>query len=177
MSEHADPLPSPKNTGSYESIYAELKKIAAAQMAGEAMEHSWSPTVLVHELYLREQHSAPNETANRKQFFGFAAKAMRNILVDHARSRRTAKRGGDRLKVQLDQDPEKIVEGDVDLEALDEALVKLEALDPARAKLVELRFFGGYSMPECAETLEISLATAERWWRATKAWLYTQLSD
>lgn len=177
MSEHANSPLSPRDASAYESIYAELKKIAAAQMAGEAIEHSWSPTVLVHELYLREQHSALNATANRKLFYGFAAKAMRNILVDHARSRRAAKRGGDRLKVQLDQDPEKVVEENVDLEALDEALVKLEALDPARAKLIELRFFGGYSMPECAETLEISLATAERWWRATKAWLYAQLAD
>jgi RNA polymerase sigma factor (TIGR02999 family) len=177
MPDQSESLPAGETTGAYESIYSELKKIAAAQMAGEAIEHSWSPTVLVHELYLREGVAPLKEAANRKQFYGFAAKAMRNILVDHARARRAAKRGGDRVKIQLENYPGDDSRGDLDLEALDEALVKLEALDPARAKLIELRFIGGYSMPECADTLEISLATAERWWRATKAWLYTQIAD
>ena len=159
----------------YQSIYAELKKIAAAQMAREAAEHSWSPTVLVHELYLRNA-GASDEALNRKQFYSYAAKAMRSILVDHARARRAAKRGGDRRRVSLEGEP-LVAESGVDLERLDESLVKLETLDPARARLVELRFFGGHSMAECAELLDVSLATAERWWRATRAWLYSQVAE
>jgi RNA polymerase sigma factor (TIGR02999 family) len=161
----------------YQSIYGELKKIAAAQMAKEAAHHSWSPTVLVHELYVRHGKSALQNAASRKQYYAFAAKAMRNIMVDHARAKRAAKRGGDRIFIPLEKDAGPGESGNVDLVAVDEALQKLEALDPSRAKLVELRFFGGYSMNECAELLEISVATAERWWRATRAWLYDQITD
>lgn len=170
----ADDSTDDRASGAYQSIYAELKKIAAAQMAREPAEHSWSPTILVHELYLRNG-GAPEHAFDRKQFYGYAAKAMRSILVDHARARRAAKRGGDRRRVALEGEP-LIAEDGVDLELLDEALVKLESLDPERAKLVELRFFGGHSMAECAELLDVSLATAERWWRATRAWLYTQIA-
>ena len=171
----ADDSTDDRASEAYRSIYSELKKIAAAQMAREPAEHSWSPTVLVHELYLRNA-DAPEEALNRKQFYSYAAKAMRSILVDHARARRAAKRGGDHRRVTLEGEP-LIAESGVDLELMDEALVKLEALDPERAKLVELRFFGGHSMTECAELLDVSLATAERWWRATRAWLYTQIAE
>jgi RNA polymerase sigma factor (TIGR02999 family) len=161
----------------FESLYTQLKRIALAQMARESPGHSWSPTVLVHELYLRSGPAPLQRATSKAEYFSFAAKAMRSILVDHARSRRAAKRGGGNLKVSLEHDPAAPAQDDLDIEGLDEALAKLESLDPQRAKLVELRFFGGCTMPECAEALGISVATAERWWRGARAWLYAELND
>ena len=163
------------NPEAFRSIYRELRKIAAAQMARERMDHSWSPTVLVHELYLRNGGSAPATPESRKEFFSFAANAMRRILVDHARARTAAKRGAGRPKLSLEFEPAVKDTRGIDLEALDEALKTLESLDPKRTKLVELRFFGGHTMEECAELLGVSIATAERWWKATRAWLFERL--
>jgi RNA polymerase sigma factor (TIGR02999 family) len=164
------------NPPAFESIYTQLKGIALAQMAREAPDHSWSPTVLVRELYLRSGLEALKKATSKAEYFSFAAKAMRSILVDHARSRRAAKRGGGAVKLSLEHEPEAAEHDDVDLEGLDETLAKLESLDPRRAKLVELRFFGGCSMPECADALGISVATAERWWRGARAWLYAEMN-
>jgi RNA polymerase sigma factor (TIGR02999 family) len=176
MEDEFDAISKTSNPEAFRSVYLELRKIAAAQMASERLDHSWSPTVLVHELFLRNGSAKPESRESRKEFFGFAANAMRRLLVDHARVRAAAKRGGGRLRGTLDFEPA-AKERDVDLEALDEALAELERLDPARAKLVELRFFGGHTMEECADLLDVSVATAERWWRATRAWLYARLED
>ena len=165
------------NPEAFRSVYRELKKIAAAQMARERVDHSLSPTAVVHELYLRNGGPAGDSLDARKEYFGFAANAMRRILVDHARARSAAKRGAGRQKVTLDVEPAATVARSVDLEALDAALHELENHDAQRAKLVELRFFGGHTMDECAELLGVSLATAERWWKATRAWLFAKMED
>jgi RNA polymerase sigma factor (TIGR02999 family) len=155
-------------------VYGELRRRAAAHMRHERRGHTMRPTDLVHEAYLRlcEQNAA---WRNREQFFGVASRLMRRILVDHARARAAAKRGG-ALRVTLSEGlstspPEP------DLLDLDAALDELGALDERQARLVELRYFGGLSIEEAAEALGVSLATANREWVTAKAWLYRRLGE
>jgi RNA polymerase sigma factor (TIGR02999 family) len=159
----------------FDRVYAELKRMAAAEVRAEAG-HSYSPTELVHEAYLRLFPGPAPSFADRAYFFAAAAQAMRRVRVDHARSRGAAKRRGGRGRVDLDSGTAAVPETDLDLVAVDEALNKLAARDPERAKLVELRFFAGLSMPRVAEVLGVSLATAERRWAYTKAWLLAELA-
>ena len=166
----------------FDRVYAELKRMAAAQVRAEGG-HSHSPTELVHEAYLRlfgpPVANAPGSPgprfADRAYFFAAAATAMRRVRVDHARARDALKRGGGQGRVDLDSGTAAVEEPDLDLIAVDEALNKLAAHDPERAKLVELRFFAGLTMPQVAEVLGVSLATAERRWAYTKAWLLAEL--
>jgi RNA polymerase sigma factor (TIGR02999 family) len=155
-------------------VYDELRRMAAAQVRAEPG-HSHSPTELVHEAYLRLFPGPAPAFADRAYFFAAAATAMRRVRVDHARARHALKRGGGQGRVDLDSGTAAVDEPDLDLVAVDEALNKLAGQDPERAKLVELRFFAGLTMPQVAEVLGVSLATTERRWAYTKAWLLAEL--
>ncbi len=164
-------------------VYDELRKLAAQQMAQEKPGQTLDATGLVHEAYLRlvpEDHGGkPRGSlgfANRRHFFAAAAEAMRRILVENARRKARIKHGGGRQRLQLDEKLLALPEASDDLLALDDALVRLEACDPLRAEVVKLRFFGGLSMPEVAQSLGISLATAERHWAFARVWLYSELA-
>jgi RNA polymerase sigma factor (TIGR02999 family) len=158
-------------------IYRELRQLAAAKVAHERAGTKHDATSLVHEAYLRlvgDGAQAPWDS--RGHFFAAAAEAMRRILVDNARRRRRPKHGGDRKRVDLEQDCVATEPGD-DLLDLNDALDRLAALDPEKAQVVKLRYFGGLSLDECAAALGISPATAKRRWTYARAWLYSELSD
>jgi RNA polymerase sigma factor (TIGR02999 family) len=153
-------------------VYDELRRRAAGQLRHERSGHTLRPTDLVHETYLKlVAQNARFE--NRGQFFAVASRLMRRILVDHARARGAAKRGGG-LRVTL-VEPEARRTADPELLDLDAALDELQALDERQARLVELRYFGGLSLDETAHALELSAATVSREWSIAKAWLYRRL--
>ena len=166
-------------------VYDELRKLAAARLAQEKPGQTLQATALVHEAYLRlvggEQESGvrydePSEWNSRGHFFAAAAEAMRRILVEQARRKLQVKQGGDLQRVALGE-VEPAVEGlSDDLLALDESLARLEAHDPLAARVVKLRYFAGLSMPESAESLGISLRTAERNWTYARTWLHRDLT-
>ena len=153
-------------------VYDELRRLAAAQMAGEGPGHTLDPTALVHEAYIRLIGRDGYES--RGHFLRTAAEAMRRILIDHARARASAKRGGRQGRVGLNESvhwteaPENLLE-------LEDALSRLAAEEPRKAELVTLRFFGGMTTPEAAAVLGISVPTAERWWTFARAWLLADL--
>lgn len=149
--------------------------MAAAQFAAERPEHTLQPTALVHEAFLR-MHRDPNFVPRR--FFAAAAEAMRRILVDHARKKRTRKRGGNRARLPLDaHEPMAGAEHQEDLLALDEALADLERDHPEKAQVVKLRYFGGLTLPQVADTLAVSLSTVEKRWTYARAWLFQRLTE
>ena len=159
----------------FSAVYAELRKLAASQRRGESPGHSLQTTALVHEAYLRLNGQRGVTWRNRGHFFAIAAHAMRRILVDHARRRKAAKRGGGRARSPLDE-ALLAVAHQVDLVELDAALDNLERVDPRGAKVVELRFFAGLSVPQVAVALGVSRATIEREWTAARAWLRRELT-
>jgi RNA polymerase sigma factor (TIGR02999 family) len=154
-------------------VYHELRRRAAAYLRRERAGHTLRPTDLVHEAYLRlcQQNSG---WENREQFFGVASSLMRRVLVDHARARRAAKRGGGQ-RVTLPVDLASASSLEPDLLDLDVALGELAAVDGRAARLVELRFFGGLKLEEAAHCLGVSRATAAREWVTAKAWLFRRL--
>ncbi len=156
-------------------VYDELRRLAAARLAEERPGQTLEATALVHEAYLRLV--GDQRFDGRGHFFAAAAEAMRRILVENARRKHAAKRGAGGRRVELE--PGLLIEEgpSLDLLALDEALARLEKDSPARAGLVKLRFFAGLTMPESAQALGMSLATAERYWTYAKAWLYAELSE
>jgi RNA polymerase sigma factor (TIGR02999 family) len=157
------------------AVYAELHRLARAHLRGERTDHTLQATALVNEAYLRLVDQTRVQWQNRAHFFGTAAQLMRRILVDHTRGRRAAKRGGEAVRVELDEALAIAEARDIDLVALEEALERLEALDPRQASLVVQRFFGGLTIEEAAESLGISLATAKRDWATAKLWLRREL--
>ena len=162
-------------------VYAELHRLAKSYMAAERREHTLQPTALVHEAFVRLSNGAPASPENRVQFFRTAARAMRQVLVDHARARGSAKRDG--ARIELDEAVTDAVtdavalneERGVDLLALEEALAELEATDEALAHLVELRFFGGLEAEEIAGLLGASERTVRRDLQFARAWLRRRL--
>ena len=161
-------------------VYAELRRQARRALRKEGEGHTLQATALVHEAWLRldGQHAARWES--RAQFFGVAAQMMRRVLVDHARTRRAVKRGAAPVHVTLDAvEREEAASAPaldaIDLLALDEALERLAAFDPQKARLVELRYFGGLSIPEAAEALGVSQATVGREWSVARMWLRREL--
>jgi len=158
-------------------VYEELRRLAAHKMVNEVLGQTLQPTALVHEAWLRLSQQSRSEWKNRDQFYAMAAEVMRRILVDHARSRQYAKRGGDAQRITFDEALVVSGEKGSDLVALDEALTKLTAIDPRKGKVVELRFFGGLSVEETAEALKISTVTVMREWSMAKAWLYNSLNN
>jgi RNA polymerase sigma-70 factor (ECF subfamily) len=153
-------------------VYDELHRLAAHYLGRERADHTLQPTALVHEAYLRLINQRHVDWRNRAQFLGIAASVMRRILVNHARDRAAAKRGGDREQVSISLVEAPSGGPDVELIALEEALERLAALDPRKARVVELRFYGGLTVDEVAEVLEISRATVEREWSFARAWLF-----
>jgi RNA polymerase sigma factor (TIGR02999 family) len=158
-------------------VYDELRRLAARRLAGEGPGHTLQPTALVHEAYLKLVGPDPQHAWNgRVHFFAAAAEAMRRILIDHARRKHRARRGGRMKRVELeDLDDIDLVtdSGGADqLLALDKALTQLAAADPRRAELVRLRYFAGLTLEQAAELLGVSRATADRHWAFARAWLY-----
>ncbi len=159
-------------------VYDELRKLAAARLAQEKPGQTLHATVLVHEAYVRLVGAADAPKWNgRGHFFAAAAEAMRRILVESARRKGRIKHGREHQRVDLDSGCLVSDAPSLDLLALDEALTKFAQAEPTKAQLVELRFFAGLTMPEAAAALNISLATAERYWTFAKSWLYAELSD
>lgn len=156
-----------------ELVYDDLRRLAGAYMKNERSDHTLQATALVHEAYMRLVDWKNVSWENRAQFFSVAAQVMRKILIDHARARKSQKRGGQKLI--LDEAVSMPDHRQIDLLALDEALEALEKLDPRQAKIVELRFFGGLSIKETAYVLKVSEATVRRDWTFAKAWFQRAL--
>lgn len=157
-------------------VYEELRKLASAKLSKRKPGESIQPTLLVHEAYVRLVDVVePQQWNGRGHFFGAAAEAMRRILVEHARRKRSAKHGGEHQRVELNIETIVSEIPGEDLLALDEALSQFESQWPDKAKLVKLKYFAGLTIPEASEAMGISTATAERHWRFARAWLHSQL--
>jgi RNA polymerase sigma-70 factor, ECF subfamily len=155
--------------------YDELRKLAGTYLRGERAGHTLQPTALVHEAWVRLADYARHDGTSRERFVAEAATVMRHILVDHARARNAAKRGGGEGRAAMHDDALMVSAHTgadaLDILALDEALERLRAIDPAQARLVELRFFGGLTLSEAAALMSLPQRTADREWRCAKAWL------
>jgi RNA polymerase sigma factor (TIGR02999 family) len=158
-------------------VNAELRQLARRYMRRENPGRTLQTSALVNEAYLRLIDQKHVQWQNRAHFFGIAARLMRRILIDHARSHQYAKRGGGALKVSLDEVAAVTEARAAELLAVDEALEKLTAMDARKGRIVELRFFGGLTEEETAEVMGISLPTVQREWRAAKAWLRRMLTE
>ena len=159
-------------------VYDELRKLAAAKLAQERPGQTLQATGLVHDAYIRLVNvEEAQHWDSRGHFFAAAAEAMRRILVDKARRKIRPKHGGGRKRVDLDSACALTEDRHEDLLALDEVLTRFATLDPLKADLVKLRFFAGMTVPEAAEALGISVATAERYWTYARVWLYCELGD
>ncbi len=162
----------------FSMVYDQLRSIASAHFRHERDDHTLQPTALVHEAYLKLVDQAGAGYESRHEFFKLASRAMRNILVDHARGKGRLKRGGDRRQIPLEAAEALLpAGGNVDVVALDEALERLASLDERKASLVELRFFGGLGADQAAEVLGISRSTAAEDWRFARAWLHRALRE
>jgi RNA polymerase sigma-70 factor (ECF subfamily) len=157
-------------------VYAELHRMARRYMRREREEHTLQTTALVNELYLRLVDADKMRWQNRAHFFAVSAQLMRHILVDFARSRKNQKRGGDAIRIPIEDADVSAGENNVDLVDLDEALNALAEFDNRKAKVIELRFFGGLSIEETAEVLKVSIDTVMRDWRLAKLWLSRELA-
>jgi RNA polymerase sigma factor (TIGR02999 family) len=158
-------------------VYDELRKLAAHKLAHENPGQTLQPTALVHEAYLRlVDVDRVQHWNSRHHFFAAAAEAMRRLLVENARRKKRQKHGGDRRRVSLEAAESVAQAPSEDLLVLDEALTRLAAHDPIKAEVVKLRFFGGLTMPEIAQSLDLSLATVGRYWTYARTWLYAELA-
>lgn len=156
-------------------VYTELRRLASSYMRRERSQHTLQPTALVNEAYLRLVNG-PDAISNRKHFFALAAQAMRRVLVDHARQKRSLKRGGGAVQVTLDAVPG-LPARSLDVIALDEALSDLATLDPRAVTIVELRFFAGHTDKEVCELTGENLATVRREWEFARSWLRSRLGS
>jgi RNA polymerase sigma factor (TIGR02999 family) len=156
-------------------VYQELRRMAGNYLRQENPGHTLQPTALVHEAWLRLIDQARVNWRNRAQFFGVAAQMMRRILVDHAKAKHREKRGGEAVKLSLDEAINLSQERAADLLALDDALYELTRVDKRKGRVVELRYFGGFSVEETAQILGVSPETVMRDWKMAKAWLYQQI--
>lgn len=157
-------------------VHQELRKLANAYLRGEKPGHTLQPTALINEAYLRLVGQNFPEWQSRKHFYGVAAQLMRQVLVEHARARAAAKRGGGGQKLSLDEAINYSQEQAADLVALDDALTALARFDERKARVVELRYFGGFSIEEVADALGVSVATVGREMRMAQAWLHREMS-
>lgn len=158
-------------------VYRELREMAGACFRDESEGHTLQPTALVHEAYLRLVDSSRVAWESRAQFFSIAAQAMRRVLIDHARGRRAAKRGGGRKKLDLDEALVEPDQRDAYLIAVDAALGELAEFDAGLARIVELRFFGGLTIEDTAATLKLSPKTVNRHWALARAWLHQAIAQ
>ena len=156
-------------------VYQELRRLAASYLRRERPGQTLQPTALVHEAYMRLMKDRPDRWQNRAHFCAIAAHSMRQILIERARARGAIKRGGGGPRITLDDALVAGGERSIDLLALDQALERLAAMDPEQARLVELRFFGGLTVEETAEALDMSPATVKRHWTVARAWLAREL--
>ena len=157
-------------------VYRELRQLAAGYLRKERDGHTLQPTALVHEAYLRLVEQARPDWENRSHFFGVASRLMRQILVDHARKNKSAKRGSGVAKASLEDALNFAPERSPDILSLDDALQALAKVDERKCKIIELRFFGGFSIDETAQAMGISSATVGREQRLAEAWLHRELS-
>ena len=157
-------------------VYDELKRLARRYLRRERSSHTLQPTALVNEAYIQLSSLKSTQWQSRSHFMGVAALAMRRVLTDYARDRRTAKRGAGNIMVPLDDSPATAGPAAWDYDDLDVALSKLETEAPAFCRIVELRFFGGLSIEETAEFLEVSPATVKRQWVLARAWLFREMA-
>ncbi len=158
-------------------VEKELRRLAHHYMSRERAGHTLQTTALINEAYLRLAHGSKIHFQNRAHFFAIAANLMRQIMVDHARARQSAKRGGEFQKVSLDQAAMVGSERAAELIALDEAMEELARVAPRQARVVELRYFGGLSLEETAAVLKVHQNTVSNDWREAKAWLYCVLNE
>jgi RNA polymerase sigma factor (TIGR02999 family) len=156
-------------------VYEQLRTLAAARLARENPGHTLDATALVHEAFLKLD--GERSFASRNDYLKAAAQAMRRILVDHARARNAAKRGGGGQRANIESHDPAVPPPDDDWEALDEALSMLAVENPQVAELVQLRYFGGLTLAQCAEVLGVSPRTADTWWAYARAWLGVQLKE
>ena len=157
-------------------VYTELRRIARRHLGRQAPQHTLESAALVNEAYLKLVRANGIQCDNRLQFFGLCAQIIRRILVDHARSGAYAKRGGNAMRIPLDEEMVGPNERGVELLALDDALASLAKIDPRKGRLVELRYFGGLTIEESADILGVARETAKRDWKIAKAWLFAELS-
>lgn len=160
-------------------VYGELRALARQRMAQERANHTWQPTDLVHEAFIRLVGTGESNASwqNRAHFFGAAAEAMRRVLVEYARKRGRIKRGGDRQRINLDTIGPQTNEVDDSVLAVHEALEAFEKIDREKAALVKLRYFAGLPLADAAQVLDISRATASRHWAYARAWLYDAIQS
>lgn len=156
-------------------VYQDLRRQAAAQMSREAAGHTLQPTALLHEAWLRVTGDGDRQWQNRAHFFGAAAEAMRRILIENARRKSRLKRGGDQVRVDADQIELAATTPDEKVLLIDDALEQLQLCDPEKAKVVVLKFFGGRTNREVAESLAVTERTVERHWAYAKAWLFQHI--
>ncbi len=161
----------------FRRIYDDLRALAQRQMRGQPAHHTLQPTALANEVYLRLIDGNRVEPSDRRHFMALAARAMRSILVDHARRRSADKRGGGVKPLPFDEVLDSFESRSVDLTALDDALGELAEKNVRHARIVELRFFGGMTNEEVGAFLDISRRTVEREWRLARAWLWRELAD
>jgi RNA polymerase sigma factor (TIGR02999 family) len=157
-------------------IYDELRRMASYYMRGQPADHTLQTTALIHEAYLKLAAQPDKQWQNRTHFFAVAAQAMRHVLVDYARSKGAVKHGGQVQKVELEEAAFVSAGRAAEVVALDEALTALAGVDPRKSQVVELRYFGGLSVEETAEALQVSPETIKRDWRLAKLWLMRELS-
>lgn len=158
-------------------VYDELRRLASSYMRRERQAHTLQATALVNEAYLKLVDQTQIDWKGRAHFFSIAARLMREILVDHARTRNADKRGGGATRIALDEAVSFADEREFDLVALDDALAALGKFDPQQSRIVELRFFGGLTIEETSEVIGISPATVKRDWGLAKAWLKREISN
>jgi RNA polymerase sigma factor (TIGR02999 family) len=158
-------------------VYGELRRLANGHLSRERGDHTLQPTALVHEAYIRLVGQRDIEWHGRAHFFGIASRLMREILIEHARRRNRIKRGGGATQIAIDGFASIGEESPMDVLAVNEALEKLEELDEQQARIVEMRFFGGLTIEEVAEVMDISTATVKREWATAKLFLLRNLSE
>ncbi|SPF45689.1 RNA polymerase, sigma-24 subunit, ECF subfamily [Candidatus Sulfopaludibacter sp. SbA4] len=159
-----------------ELVYAELRKIASHVMVAESRDHTLQPTMMATEAYFKLVDQGSHNWQNRAHFFAVAAQAMRRIMVDYGRKRRSLKRGGTSRRVELDEAANVALDSHEDVLALDEALTRLGAIDKRQSQIVELRYFSGLTEEETAAALGIGLRTVKREWAVARAWLHAELT-
>ena len=159
------------------ALYEELRRLAKRHMAGQRRGHTLQTRDLVGEAYLKLANLPKTEWNDRIHFFAVASRAMRCVLVDYARRRGYAKRGGNPIRVSLSEADQTSEQKSAEVIAVDEALIRLATLDPRKSRIVELRYFGGFSVEESADLLGLSSRTIKREWRWARAWLYRELGE
>jgi RNA polymerase sigma factor (TIGR02999 family) len=157
-------------------VYDELRTVAQHYLRKERPDHTLQSTALVHEAFVRLVGQKPPEWKNRKHFYGVAARLMRQILVDHARAHRAGKRGGDAVKLSLNEGLVGSANKGLDILALDDSLNRLAQINPQQSQIVELRFFSGLSIEDTSEVLGVSPATVKRNWTTARAWLFREMN-